>query len=54
MMASYREILEQDTFKNLEVKMEGQDGRHVTDLDQLLHSGPDARPLELNNGNHST
>jgi hypothetical protein len=54
MMASYKEILEQDTFKNLEVKMEGKDGRDVTGLDQLLHPGPDARPLELNNENHST
>jgi hypothetical protein len=54
MMGSYKEILEQDTFKNLEVKMEGKDGRDVTNLDQLLYPGPDARPLELNNENHST
>jgi hypothetical protein len=44
MMASFKPLVDPESFAKLEAKMDGKDGRDITDLDQLLHPGPDVRP----------
>ena len=48
MLASYKPLLDAETFAKLEAKMQGKDGRNVTDMEQILHPGPNVRPIKLN------
>ncbi|KAE8138981.1 hypothetical protein BDV38DRAFT_281542 [Aspergillus pseudotamarii] len=40
--------IDSEAFEKVKQKLQGVDGRNVTDLDQLLHPGPELRPLKFN------
>lgn len=43
LLAFYQPALDQEAFGKLQAKLQGKDGRNVTDLKQLFHPGPDVR-----------
>ena len=44
---STKELIDAESFKKLDEKMQGVDGRDVIDVEQLLHPGPEGRPLGM-------
>lgn len=46
MLACYKPLVDAESFAKLEGKLAGKDGRNVTDMDQILHPGPDMRPVK--------
>lgn len=42
-------LIDSESFEKMKKKFHGVDGRNVTDLEQLLHPGPELRPERLNN-----
>ena len=40
--------LDSDSFKKIVEKMRGVDGRNIIEVEQLLHPGPEGRPMRFN------
>lgn len=48
MVEDFGKYVDAESFEKAKNKFHGVDGRNVTDLEQLLHPGPDLRPTEFN------
>jgi hypothetical protein len=47
MLEFFRKYIDLEAFKKTKPKFDGMDGRNVTDLEQLLHLGPEIRPVRF-------
>jgi hypothetical protein len=43
----FGKYMDSEAFKKTKPKFDGVDGRNVTDLEQLLHPGPEIRPVRF-------
>jgi hypothetical protein len=47
MVEDFGKYIDAESFKKTKKKFHGVDGRNVTDMEQLLHPGPDVRPAKF-------